>query len=206
MKTLEAYINTGILEMYVLGLTSDEENIEISNLSEAHEEIKKEIESITESLLNYAEKKAPPVNPTTKPMVMAIIDYTQRLESGETPTKPPLLNDHSTIADYADWLNRADMVLPVDCKEAIYAKLIGSDQTAMSAILWIKEGCGTPYEIHDVEYEKFLIVEGTCDIITDEKTYSLVAGDYLSIPLHIGHVVQVTSKTPCKAILQRVAA
>lgn len=206
MKNADTYLNTGILEMYVLGLTSDEENIEINVLSETNAEIRNEIDQITEALLNFAQENAPPVNPATKPMVMAIIDYTQRLEAGETPTSPPLLNDHSTIADYAAWLNRPDMILPVDFKEEIYAKLIGSNKEAMSAILWIKGGCGTPYEVHDVEYEKFLIVEGTCDIITDEKTYSLIPGDYFSIPLHIGHVVKVTSSMPCKAILQRVAA
>jgi mannose-6-phosphate isomerase-like protein (cupin superfamily) len=206
MKTFETYLNTGILEMYVLGVTSDEENLEITAMSEIHPEIRDEIDQITENLMNFAEKSAPPVNPTTKPMIMAIIDYTQRLENGEAVTFPPLLHEHSTIEEYASWLNRADMILPVDFKEEIYAKLIGSDTTAMTAILWIKGGCGTPYEIHDVEYEKFLIVEGTCDIITDERTYSLVAGDYLTIPLHIGHVVNITSKTPCKAILQRVAA
>ena len=206
MKNSAAYLNTGILEMYVLGLTSDEENIEITALAETHAEIRSEIDQITEALLNFAEKSAPPVNPTTKPMVMAIIDYTQRLEGGETPTSPPILHDHSTIAEYVSWLNRPDMVLPVDFKEEIYAKLIGSNKEAMSAILWIKDGCSTPYEIHDAEYEKFLIIEGSCDIVTDEKTYSLVPGDYLAIPLHIGHVVKVTSSMPCKAILQRIAA
>ena len=33
MNTIENYINSGILELYVLGLTSDEETIEISKLA-----------------------------------------------------------------------------------------------------------------------------------------------------------------------------
>jgi len=203
MKSVEDYLNSGILETYVLGLTSDEENLEINAMSETHAEIRTEIEKITEALINYAEKIAPPVNPTIKPMVMAIIDYTERLQKGEIPAPPPILHAHSSITDYATWLNREDMVIPVNFKD-IHAKLIGSNAEAMTAILWLKDS--TPYEVHDKEHEKFLIIEGTCDIVTDDKVYSLVPGDYFSIPLHIGHIVKVTSQIPCKAILQRVAA
>jgi mannose-6-phosphate isomerase-like protein (cupin superfamily) len=203
MKSAAEYINSGILETYVLGLTSDEENLKISAMAEMHAEIRTEIEDITNSLLSYAEKNAPPVNPTIKPMVMAIIDYTERLTKGEVPTSPPILHENSSIVDYATWLNRQDMIIPVNFND-IHAKLIGSNAEAMTAILWLKGS--TPYEIHDKEHEKFLIIEGTCDIVTDDNVYPLVPGDYFSIPLHVGHVVKVTSSIPCKAILQRVAA
>ena len=63
-----------------------------------------------------------------------------------------------------------------------------------------------PAEVHDNEYEKFLIIEGTCDITVDEDVYSLVPGDYFSIPLYKSHNIKVTSTIPCKAILQRLAA
>jgi mannose-6-phosphate isomerase-like protein (cupin superfamily) len=95
------------------------------------------------------------------------------------------------------------MVLPDNASE-IFAKLIGVTPEVTTAILWIRTE--TPYEIHDHEYERFLILEGTCEINVDDKIYGLKAGDYMSIPLHVGHFVKVTSSTPCKAILQRVAA
>lgn len=203
MKSIAEYIKSGILEIYVLGLTSDEENLAISTLAETNAEIRTEIKQLTNMLISYAEKNAPPVNPTIKPMVMAIIDYTERLTKGEVPTSPPILHAASSVTDYATWLNRQDMVVLADFKD-IHAKLIGSNAEATTAILWLKDS--TPYEVHDKEHEKFLIIEGTCDIVTDDKVYSLVPGDYFSIPLHIGHVVKVTSPIPCKAILQRVAA
>ena len=203
MKSIAEYINSGILEMYVLGLTSDAENVEITKLASTNIEIKAEIEAIEKSVMSYAGQKAGAINNTLKPMVMATIDYTKRLKNGEAPTFPPILNEQSKVADYAAWLNRADIVIPTQFDD-IYIKLIGHEAAATSAIVWIKNY--TEYEIHKNEFEKFLIVEGTCDIITGEKTYSLVAGDYLSIPLHVGHEVKVTSKIPCKVILQRVAA
>ena len=63
-----------------------------------------------------------------------------------------------------------------------------------------------PQEVHDNEYKKFLIVEGTCDIVIGENAHSLVPGDVLEIPLHTTHFGRVTSSMPCKVILQRIAA
>jgi mannose-6-phosphate isomerase-like protein (cupin superfamily) len=203
MRNVEEYIKSGILEMYVLGFTSEKENREIEEMSALHSEIRNEIDEISDALLMYSEDTAPGVNRTIKPMVMAVIDYTERLKKGEIPSIPPLLNKDSKPGEYEEWLKRRDMVLPADFND-IHAKLIGHVKGAMTAIVWIKES--TPYEVHDQEYERFLIVEGTCDIIIDEKPYSLVPGDYMQIPLHAGHLVKVTSEVPCKVILQRVAA
>ena len=63
-----------------------------------------------------------------------------------------------------------------------------------------------PEEIHTNEFERFLIVEGSCDIQIGETVHQLQAGDFLSIPLFENHFVTVTSSIPCKVILQRVAA
>ncbi len=200
---VEEYIKSGILEMYVLGKTSEEENAEIAKLSGIYPEIKKEIDDITESFMRYSESTFSAPNPTIKPMVLAIIDYTERLKNGETVTFPGMLNENSKISDYDEWLNREDMVVPADFTD-MYAKIIGYTPEVSTAIIWIKHE--TPKETHTDEYERFLIVDGTCDIITDSNTVSLVPGNYYSIPLHEGHVVKVTSSIPCKVILQRVAA
>lgn len=200
---IDEYIKTGILEMYVLGKTSNEENSEIAKLSSIYPEIKNEIDEITMAFMAYSESTVSEVNPTIKPMVMAIIDYMERLKGGEAPTFPAILNKNSKISDYTEWIKREDITLP-DYFTDFYAKIIGNDSNSLTAIAWIKDT--TPYEIHTDEHEKFLILEGSCDIITDSRTYSLIPGDYLSIPLHEGHVVKVTSPTPCKVILQRVAA
>jgi quercetin dioxygenase-like cupin family protein len=200
---IKDYINSGILELYVLGGTTVSENIEIEQLAAIYPEIKNEIDLITESLVAESSKAISNFNPTIKPMVMATVDYAERMKSGEIPTYPMELNEQSKISDYDEWLNRPDMILP-EKSDNIFVKIIGYKPTITTAILWIKDA--TPYEKHTTEYEKFLIVEGGCDVITDEKTYALIPGNYLSIPLHEGHEIKVTSKNPCKAILQRVTA
>lgn len=203
MENIESFIRSGILEIYVLGMASAEEVQQVEEMAHAHEEIKRKIEEISEALKIYAESYSVAPNPTIKPLIMASIDYEERLKSGEQPAFPPILNDNSTIEDYREWTSRKDMVLPDDF-DGIYLKIIGYTPQASTAIAWLKSE--TPYEVHTNEHEKFLVLEGTCDIDIDGKIHSLIPGDYLSIPLHAGHVVRVTSTIPCKLILQRVAA
>lgn len=203
MKNREEYINSGILEEFVLGLTSEAENIEIQKLALQYPDIKKEIDSITESLVSYAQNAAPELDPTIKPMVLATIEYTERLKNGELPSFAPELNEHSQISDFKQWLDREDFVMPDDFED-FHAKIIGADASKITAVTWLKYG--SPGEIHHNQFEKFLILEGTCDLTIGDKVHSLVPGDYLAIPLHVKHDVKVTSLVPCKIILQRIAA
>jgi mannose-6-phosphate isomerase-like protein (cupin superfamily) len=200
---LTEYIQSGLLEMYVLGLTSPEETHEVEQMSASHKEIREEIEKISEHLERYAaaNSKAPPL--TVKPMLLATIDYMERLKKGEPVSFPPDLNEKSRIRDYQEWLNRPDMVLPGN-SENIYAKIIGHTGSVTTAIVWIKDMA--PAEVHDHEHEKFLILEGECDIVVDGVAHHMIPGSFYSIPLHSSHHVKVTSPLPCKIILQRTAA
>jgi mannose-6-phosphate isomerase-like protein (cupin superfamily) len=200
---IRKYIESGILEIYVLGLASKEESEDVEKMAASYPEIKKEILEIGIALEKYAEKNGVNPHPAIQPLLMATIDYTERLESGEPQSFPPVLNGNSRIEDYNEWLTRKDMIAPSEYEE-IYAKIIGYTPEVTSAIVWIKNM--TPDEVHSDEFEKFLIIEGTCDITVGEKINHLKAGDYFAIPLHENHQVKVTSTIPCKVILQRVAA
>ena len=203
MENIKEYIESGILELYVLGITSDKENEEIEKLALSIFEIAEEIKNISAALEAYTHKTYVAPDPTIKPFLMAMIDYTERLKNGEQPSFPPVLNENSTIADYDQWLNRTDIKLPNNFKD-FYAKIIGYTPEVTTAIIWIKDMA--PQEVHQHEFEKFLILEGTCDITISDEVRSLKAGDFLSIPLYKKHYVKITSSIPCKAILQRIAA
>jgi mannose-6-phosphate isomerase-like protein (cupin superfamily) len=196
------YMGSGLLELYVLGATSPAESTEVELMAATDPAIRLEIEAIEEALEAYAMEHAAAPNPVIKPFLLATIDYTERLKGGEPITMPPVLNKNSIIEDYSPWLNRSDLLVPGD--NAIFAKIIGYTPEVVTAIVWIKEYA--PHEIHDHEFEKFLIVEGTCDIVVGDEVYALVPGDYFAIPLHKNHQVKVTSTIPCKVILQRIAA
>ena len=203
MKTIKEYIESGILESYVLGITNAEESAEVEEMAATYNEIRTEINLIRESIEKYAQlyEIEPPI--TIQPFLIATIDYTERLRNGEPVAVPPILYEGSAASDYDDWLKAEAAVLPDDF-ENLHARIIGYTQEAITAIVWIKEFA--PPEVHTDELEKFLIVEGTCDIIIGEDVHPLVPGSVLSIPLFIRHEVKVTSAVPCKVILQRIAA
>ncbi|MEO8762509.1 MAG: cupin domain-containing protein [Bacteroidia bacterium] len=203
MKDVKSYIESGILEAYVMGFATDEEIADVEQMVSQHEEIRKEIDAISEALQTYSQTKSESPDPTAKAMVMAIIDYQERMKNGEQPAFPPMLNENSKVEDYKEWINRKDIFIPKDFSE-FYVKLIGYTLQANTAIVWIENEA--PIETHNKEYERFLILEGTCDIIVDGKTHSLQPNDYFEIPLYSTHQVKVTSKMPCKVVLQRVAA
>lgn len=200
---IKKYIESGILELYVLGLASEQESREVEMLAKEHQVVRDEISELNEAIEELAKKHRKKPHETVKPMVLAIIDYMNRLKQGEPMSMPPELGPTSTVNDYAFWLNNKDAVLPAET-DNIYARIIGSTPQLTTAIVWIKQMA--PQEVHDNEYERFLIVEGECDIYVDEKPFHLIPGNYFSIPLHSKHYVKVTSTQPCKVILQRVAA
>lgn len=201
MENLKKYIDSGIIEMYVLGLATEEEGREVQALAAKHTEIREEIDAISNALMLY-NKANTKLSPKVKPLLMAIIDYTERLKGGEAPAEVPLLSESSKVSDYASWLQRNDMIR--ESEDDAYARIIGYTPQAMTAIAWLNNEM--PYEVHDREYEKFLIVEGSCDVILSDKVISLFPGDYYCIPLNAGHTIRITSPIPCKVILQRSAA
>lgn len=200
---IKEYIASGILEQYLLGNISDEEALKVEQAAAEHAEIRKELEEISSALEQYAMANAVQPSSKIKPFLIATIDYMERLANGEVPSFPPSLNESSKIIDFAPWLNREDMILPANADD-LYTKIIGYTPEQKTAIIWIRQSA--PSELHHDEYERFLIVEGTCDIIVEDKVYQLVPGDYFAVPLHKSHIIQVTSEFPCKVILQRIAA
>ncbi|WP_048920506.1 cupin domain-containing protein [Rufibacter radiotolerans] len=203
MSTIYNFIESGILELYVMGITSPQETQEVEQMAAAHPEVKAEIDQISRAVEAYAQEHAIAPRETVKPLVLATIDYLQRLAKGEPAVDPPMLAKNSKLETYAPWLNRADLTLSEEEEEDIFVKIIGHTPKTTTAIVWIKDM--SDYEVHHDEYERFLIVEGTCDMIAGEHLYKLKPGDFFEVPLHTQHMIKVTSKVPCKAVLQRVA-
>src|SRR5580692_10327943 len=101
MINIKEYIESGVLELYVLGDASVEEAAEIEKLAETHPEIRKEIEEISKALEIYAEANAIEPSSLVRPFLLAQIDYSERLKNGEPVSNPPLLNQSSKIEDFA---------------------------------------------------------------------------------------------------------
>lgn len=200
---IEEYIESGIIEAYVMGVAEIDEITELLELAATNQMVSNAISVASAKLENFHLTNVVEPNKLVRPMFLATVNYTNRMMAGEEPTYPPVLSSNSTINHFESWLSRPDMSLPNDFQD-IHARIIGYTPAMTTAIVWIKEMA--PHEVHDDEYEQFLILEGTCEITIGTKVHQLAPGDYLQIPLYESHFVKVTSTIPCKVILQRIAA
>jgi len=202
MSTLEDFIHSGILEMYVLGCLSPEETEEVEAAMMRHPQVMNEIAEISRAIEHKALEHAVEPNATIRPFLLATINYIERIKRGGEAAFPPELTPESTPEEYALWINREDMTVSSDFED-IHLKIIGYTPKMTTAIAWIRHIA--PHEVHTREYEKFLVLEGTCEIILRGEVYPLKAGDYFAVPLYETHIVEVTSEIPCKLLLQRKA-
>lgn len=200
---LSEYIESGILEAYIINDLNAGESENPVEIAVNFPEVKHELSEIKEALERYALSHSVMPPSTIKPLLLATIDYFESMQEVDDKASPPELDERSSIADFATWFENKDMVAPADFS-GIYAKIIDYTPEATTAIVWMKDMA--PAEIHHNEYEKFLILEGTCTVTIDNDLHYLMPGDFLRIPLHKEHEIIVTSSNPCKMLLQRVAA
>jgi len=201
MMSLENIRNEGLLERYVIGDLSVQEVDIVERALREIPALKEELQEIEQAFTLYAHANAIEPDPTTKPFLMTFLNYTERLKAGEAATFPPALNENTKVDDYKQWLDRPDLQEP-KAYESMHGFIIGHTEERTNLIVWLKHGA--PDETHTDELEKFFIVEGTCNIVLDDKeVHPLKPGDYFAIPLHISHRVEVTSNIPCKVILER---
>lgn len=195
--------HSGLLELYVIGDLSESEALLVEDAMAQDDAIKQEIAEIEKAMEALAFINAVPVSSTGKPMLLSAVNFIDRIQKGEAPVSAPSLHPNSKISDFSQWLEREDMQEPNEY-ESMHGRIINSDEEKTTLIVWLKDK--SPDEMHTDEYEKFLVVEGTCDIKIDNTIHSLKAGDYLAIPLFVNHSIEVTSDIPCKVILERAAA
>lgn len=201
--SLEQIKESGLLESYVIGDLSDAELKEVELALVAYPILKDELAEIEAALETYALAHAIEPPAAEKPMLFAVLNYSQRLQAGESSDDPPLLHAESKAIEFSQWLNRKDLQEP-ESYDSMHGYIIGASEEKTTLIVWLKDGA--PDETHTDELETFLILEGTCNITIGDTVNSLKAGDVLTIPLHINHRVEVTSDVPCKIILERKAA
>ncbi len=73
----DQFLNTGLLEQYALGLTTEEEAKEVEKYLEAFPELNKEVAEIRKAIEHYAMEQAIPPHPRVKSKVMSEIEKTK---------------------------------------------------------------------------------------------------------------------------------
>ena len=186
-----------MIERYVLGQLSLAEGRMIEAAASSDLALRARLNGLQDDLAALAQRRAISPPSDLKARIFSTIAEQNRSD------RPPILHQGSKASDYSRWIDGPDMTCPTVFDEVHFLEF-GDDPDAMSALVWVKHG--SPAETHTDCVEKFLILEGTCEVELNGTVQSLSSGDVFSIPLYTVHTVKVTSPAPCKFILQRIAA
>ncbi|HLK29536.1 MAG TPA: cupin domain-containing protein [Puia sp.] len=194
---IKAYIESGIIQDYCLGILSSSENAEVEKNASLHTEVKNEIEAYQKALEKYSMSFAQNVPANLKSKTLGLLDNLAK-EKNAQPDHLPLLNKFS---DYHNWLRIVKPLLPSELKKDTFIKVLREEDDVMQIVMWVKNYY--PDEVHHDLDECFMILEGECECHVEDKIIKLGAGDFFDVPLHKHHDVKVT-KGPVLAVVQRL--
>jgi mannose-6-phosphate isomerase-like protein (cupin superfamily) len=195
---IKAYIESGILEQYVIGTLSEAERIEVQVCLATYEQLRKELERIETTLENYAFKNAVSPPSRLKERFLESIANLE-LEKQMKLSDLPLINKYS---DYKNWLKLIENFgnLPLG-EDGRHISMLRQDDKVTQML--IVSTTDIEQETHLMEHESFLILEGECKCTIGDQTRLMCAGDFMQIPLFEPHDVQLKS-AKVTAILQLV--
>ena len=186
---IKSYIESGILEGYILNAISDDDRASVEKMLSIHKEVRDELLLIEKSLEVYTTESSLTPPSHIKENILDEIERESLLKS------PPILTQHSKISDYDLWLNK--IKAPKEYNN-MHMEVIGDYDDAKMVIAWVKDG--EPNHLHTEYTESFLIVEGACTATINGVTSDFTVGDYASFPINQFHSYKVTSKIPMKVI------
>jgi quercetin dioxygenase-like cupin family protein len=197
MMNVKEYIESGVIEDYCLGLLSPDEMQAVAHNAVLYAEVKHEIEAYENALVKYAGEFAGNNPQGLKRNILDAIGNLE-LEENITENNTPVINKYS---DAQNWLRFVKPLLPAALEGPCIIHPLPPKDGIEQFIYWTN--LDVPHETHEDEQETILLLEGKCRCFIDDEPYDLQAGDFLSIPLHKQHNVEILNG-PVMAIVQRV--
>ena len=197
--SLKDYIDSGMIEDYCLGLLTPDEMEDVAKQAKIHPEINERINEYQLALKQYAAELSPNSGKSQKKQLMEIIDNLEA-ETSIDLKNLPLINKYSNSKK---WLPLAKSVLPSALEEPILMYELRDEKGINQFLIWTI--VDAPYELHEDVYETLLLLEGECICRVGEDAYHLNTGDFLAIPLHKHHNLEVV-KGPVLLLVQRLEA
>jgi len=195
---IQAFIESGILEMYALDLLDPNEREEAELMISFFPEIRKELDSIQNALEMYADSRAIRPRPHLKDKIRESISYLKK-EQELDALNLPLINH---LSDHKQWMNLVKDFIPSKWQsDTPFYKIIQQSDKVLQMV--IATSVDTLDEVHDNEYESFLILEGRCKCTVGQDVLFMKEGDFMAIPLHEHHTVELISDTVV-AIVQKI--
>lgn len=196
---IQAYIESGILEMYALDLLDPIEKEDVELMISFFPDLKKELDSIYHALEMYATSHSLQPRAHVKDKIKDTISNLQK-EQEMDPLNLPLINSYS---DHNIWLNLVKEIIPPAPEgDSPFIKVLHQSDKVLQMV--VVSATDFEDEVHADEYESFLILKGRCKCTVGENVRFMDEGEFMAIPLHEHHTVEILTETVV-AILQRVA-
>jgi mannose-6-phosphate isomerase-like protein (cupin superfamily) len=176
----QAYIASGILESYCLGLLNPEEAGDVLQTCKLYPLIHEELNLIEKAMEQVALELAIAPRTGFKEHLINTLFGTQVLNVESLP-----LTD--VTSDLDEWLNALAHLIPDEHVTDFYHHLLRKDDLVTQSLVISKVNIAD--ETHEDLIESFFILEGSCRCMIDNKSYILNAGDFLEIPLYQHHDV-----------------
>lgn len=197
---ISAYLDSGIVEEYCLGLLEAEAAATVEQLSRQHPAIDLEIQKTLETLARFSAVAKP--RPQLKTALFQLIDQLETEQDIDLQS-PPFIHRHS---DVAAWNKAIEGLAPNIEEDAARYHFLQERPDFQLSIVWLEGQLVEDGHDPDEFMESFLILEGTCECNIGGKIIHLRAGDYLDIPRLTQHTIRNTSVGPqsfVKALVQR---
>jgi quercetin dioxygenase-like cupin family protein len=195
---ITAFIQSGILENYCLGLCAAKEIDEIETLSLKYPEIKNEIEKIhhffeTQFLANQVKPSAG--------VKMALMQSIYKQEAKIKKEFPPLITEDIAAQELRDWINFNNISFPKENTDNLFLMELPSTNEVTNLLVVAKTGHEP--EMHQDFTEYLYIIDGSCTMNFEGEEKSYGTGDIITIKPNINHYAVVTSIQPMLALVQR---
>lgn len=195
---LKDFIDSGILELYVLELLPQQDRDMIDLLLAEFPDLKAEVHKveIQQERKVMEQEKACRTSFEEMQEIMLNSAKEQKMHIDDLP----LINKHS---DYKKWHRLVHETAPEALLSDNYQRVLRSENGVTQVL--VVSAFDIPDELHDDSYESFLILKGECRCTVGDDVFGLTAGGFTEIPLNENHKVEVI-KAPVMAIVQYVAA
>src|SRR5438128_1460378 len=110
---IRAYIKSGILQDYSMGILSDDEKTEVERLCAQYPQLKRELDRVTGTLEHYVKENALTPPPALKDAIWATLQNLDK-EKQMDPDNLPLIN---RFTDHKKWLEFMKPHIPAEITE-----------------------------------------------------------------------------------------
>jgi quercetin dioxygenase-like cupin family protein len=202
MMEIKEFVASGIIEMYCLGIATDEEKNQVEKLAQESTEVRDEITAVSDALTSYAIASSESPAAFLKNKIMETIANSEK--NKEKIQFPPRISLSSTAEEWLQYLSDNKISSPAQY-DSIHLMDLPGNEKQVTYIAWAKKGAVVE-ESHDDEDEYLLMLKGYCSIVIDGKTGYYKAGDIVFIPKKSVHRAEILSDEPMLVIGQRIAA